>query len=218
MTRNNATKERILDATTRIMGKQGIDRVSIRKALGAAGMNQALGHYYFSGRDGLIEAVVSRPATTLVKEWTASLSEFETEWNGSGRWECAVKAFLYPVIRLGRSAPDQASVLLQLLTNPDPFSRRLAGSLFHRTLWRFTRVLLLVNSGQPSEAEISANTDLLGGALLLALSKFAHVDPGLGQSFSDCDAQRLFLELESFVEAGLPNPATGQGRRAVELA
>lgn len=218
MTRNNATKERILAATTRIMGRQGIDRVSIRKALGAAGVNQALGHYYFSGRDGLIEAVVSRPATTLVKEWAASLSDIETDWNGFGRWECAVEAFLYPVIRLGRSDPDQASVLLQLLTNPDPFSRRLARSLFHRTLWQFTRVLLMVKSGQPSEAEISANTDLLGGALLLALSKLAHVDREPAQSFSDGDAQKLFLELESFVEAGLPSPASGRGKPAAELA
>jgi len=202
------TKDRILHTATRLMGRHGINQVSIRQVLVEAGVNLALCQYHFGGRDGLVEAVLRRPARALTEAWDTSLSEFEAEGVERVAPQDVLAALFDPVIRLGQEDPEGANLLGQLLTNPDPFFRRLGHSLFHGVLSRFGHCLRVEFSGTLPDKELSARIELLAGFLLFSLSR-----SGSRIFINESDIagawDRASLgEMVSFCLAGLEGPAT----------
>src|SRR5512143_2582062 len=71
------TQERILDAAERLFAERGIDAVSVRSVLAAAGVNVSLAHYHFGGRDGLIVALLRRRLAPITEERLRRLAEVE---------------------------------------------------------------------------------------------------------------------------------------------
>jgi AcrR family transcriptional regulator len=53
------TQETLLDAARRLMAEKGMPRVTVREVAERAGVQPALVHYYFGGKDGLLRAVVA---------------------------------------------------------------------------------------------------------------------------------------------------------------
>jgi AcrR family transcriptional regulator len=62
------TQDRILDAAERLFAERGVDAVSVRSVLAAAGVNVSLAHYHFGGRDGLIEALLRSRLGPITEE------------------------------------------------------------------------------------------------------------------------------------------------------
>jgi len=208
MTKDTDTKRRMLDTATVLMGRHGITNVSIRQILGEAGINLALCQYHYGGRDGLVEAVLKRPAQVLTQQWEDSLFECE----GVGCEKVAPRevlgALFGPVIRLCRESPDGANLLGQLLANPDPFFRQLGESMFHEVLSRFGRCLKIELAGRFPDRELSARIELLESFVFFALSR-----SGARILLSDGDIfqirERTSLEeMVSFCMAGLGGATT----------
>lgn len=71
------TKERLLEAAIDVFGKQGFSGASTRMIAGAAGVNISAIPYYFSGKEGLYQAVVEHIGTRVQSLLRNSLEEIE---------------------------------------------------------------------------------------------------------------------------------------------
>lgn len=72
------TREHLLLTAERLFAQRGIDAVSVREILEAAGQrNKNAAQYYFGGRDGLIAALVTARSEALNQRREALLDELE---------------------------------------------------------------------------------------------------------------------------------------------
>lgn len=56
----DSTDDRLLDAAERLFAERGVDAVSLRAIMAAAGTNVAAVHYHFGSKERLIEALLDR--------------------------------------------------------------------------------------------------------------------------------------------------------------
>lgn len=70
-------KEKLLAAGTVLFAKDGYDRVSIRQISEAAGVNSALISYYFGGKQGLYDAVLSEQLASVERFVSKDLSALD---------------------------------------------------------------------------------------------------------------------------------------------
>jgi AcrR family transcriptional regulator len=92
------TPLRLLDATERLVGEQGVEAVSLRAINAAAGANVAAAHYHFGSKEGLVAAVLERRMTELAAERFALLAPIESRRRPEPR--SVVEAFVLPFVRL----------------------------------------------------------------------------------------------------------------------
>jgi AcrR family transcriptional regulator len=57
------TRGRLLDEACQVFAERGYDQASLRDITGRLGLDPALVHHYFGGKDGLYAAAVEAPAT-----------------------------------------------------------------------------------------------------------------------------------------------------------
>lgn len=118
------TQDRILDAAERLFAERGIDAVSVRSVLAAAGVNVSLVHYHFGGRDGLIEALLRRRLAPITEERLRRLAEVEAR-GGAATLEDVLRAFYeHPSPRWIEEHPEFARLLGQLQFSPNPRIRK----------------------------------------------------------------------------------------------
>ncbi len=208
MTKNNDTKAIILDTATVLMGRHGITNVSIRQILGEAGVNLALCQYYYGGRDGLVEAVLRRPAQGLTEQWADFLSGCEAGGCQNLAPEEVLGALFGPVIGLCRENPDQANLLGQLFANPDPPFRQLTETLFQETMGRLARCLRIELSGSLPHRELSARIELLAGFVFFALSRSGARILLRDSGIAEAGERASLEEVVSFCMAGLREATT----------
>jgi AcrR family transcriptional regulator len=73
------TREQLLLTAERLFAQRGIDAVSVREILDAAGQrNKNAAQYYFGGRDGLISALVTARSEELNQRREVLLDELES--------------------------------------------------------------------------------------------------------------------------------------------
>ena len=74
------TREKLLLTAERLFAERGIDAVSVREILDAAGhRNKNAAQYYFGGRDGLIAALVTARSEALNRRREVLLDELEAD-------------------------------------------------------------------------------------------------------------------------------------------
>lgn len=61
-THDQETRDRLLEAATRLFGERGFDHVTVRDICSAAGANLAAVNYYFRDKSGLYQEVIQRIA------------------------------------------------------------------------------------------------------------------------------------------------------------
>ena len=74
----SATRDKLLDATLRVLAEQGIAKASARTVATAAGVNQALVFYHFGTVDELLAAACEHGARIRVEANRAALQEVTT--------------------------------------------------------------------------------------------------------------------------------------------
>jgi AcrR family transcriptional regulator len=203
MARSMETSSAILDSAQRLMALHGIKGVSLRQVLREAGVNLALAHYHFGNREGVVEAVLRRPAEALRSTWERALDELEAQPASRIDPRRVLEALFQPVVELSLKEPDAASLICQLLASPDLETQRMAKKLFNGVLTRFTEVLRRSIARSPRDRSFRVRVELLTGALIILLVRsnpMASIPPG------DLDvvrARTLLVEIVSFCLAGL---------------
>jgi AcrR family transcriptional regulator len=94
------TQARILRAAERLFAEHGIDGVSTRDIIDAAGVNSASIHYHFGGRDQLISALIEDCAGFLGVQRDRYLDELEA--GGEIDLRSVVDALVRPTAELAR--------------------------------------------------------------------------------------------------------------------
>jgi AcrR family transcriptional regulator len=73
----DSTPSRLLDATERLVGEQGVDGVSLRAINAAANSNVAAAHYHFGSKEALVAAALQRRMGPLAADRLAMLDQME---------------------------------------------------------------------------------------------------------------------------------------------
>jgi AcrR family transcriptional regulator len=136
------TQERILAAAERLFAEHGIDAVSTRDIIDAAGVNSGAIHYHFGSREQLIVALVERRAGYLGVQRDRYLDELEA--SGEITLRSVVDVLVRPTAELARD-PDgrsHAGFIVAVTNQPDlmPVVRRVFDQYTSRYLAVLARV------------------------------------------------------------------------------
>ncbi|MFF0487586.1 TetR/AcrR family transcriptional regulator [Nocardia sp. NPDC004068] len=89
------TDQRLVLAAERLFAERGVDAVSLRAVMAAAGTNVASVHYHFGSKDALIEALIRQRSDAVASRRTALLDEMEAAGEITARG--LAEAFVLPV-------------------------------------------------------------------------------------------------------------------------
>lgn len=95
------TDRRLLLAAERLFAERGIDAVSLRAIMAAAGANVASVHYHFGSKDELVSAVIKERSGQVSTRRNELLSELETAAEVNVR--VLAEAFVRPVVEMVNS-------------------------------------------------------------------------------------------------------------------
>lgn len=129
-TGDSHTRQLIIDAALRLFDRHGLEAVSTRQIIAEAGQsNQSVIHYYFGGRDGLIEAAMDSVMGLFQgfdQRLKQSLRELDERLSPCTGDKPTVKdivgALIYPVMQWHLESPEarRAFRFLARLTQSDP--------------------------------------------------------------------------------------------------
>jgi AcrR family transcriptional regulator len=197
------TRTLIPDTAERLFAAGGVQGVSVRAILAEAGVNVALAHYHFGGRDGLIRHVLARRIEPLnlrrLQLLEAAAAAAQPRLPGT---EAILGAFFAPVVELLQEHPHFARLLAQVHVSPDHQLRAYYGSLFGDVLARFGDALGAVLPAGLDPARRAARTRFVFGVMVHAINTYPR--SGVGR-----DALRgaaLLDEMVVFCAAGLHAP------------
>jgi AcrR family transcriptional regulator len=162
--RGHQTRERILVTAETLFSEHGIEAVSVRTILTEAGVNVALAHRYFGGRDGLIDEVLRRAVGPLNERRLLLLHEVEARGERA-TIEDVLRALFAPSIRWLFEQPERARLLAQLQTARDPKLRALHRQYFDAPLQKFAEAMVRVISPHLEPMQFVSRFTFANGAL-----------------------------------------------------
>ncbi len=198
---SRSTRDRILDAAERLLGKNGPDATSLREITSAAGVNLAAVNYHFQSKDALIRAVIDRRVDPLVRRRLEMLDEAEAEAGSRPvPIERLIDVFLIPVLELQKTCPDFTPLMARMYTEP-----RLLEEIVQKHLSTFgQRFLAALHKGLP---ELSPQ-DVIW-RITFAVGSLMHVMLGPGMirmvSLGQCDpfdSDLLRRQITAFLVGG----------------
>lgn len=141
------TRERVLDAAERLFAARGLDAVSIRDIIAAAGANLGAINYHFGTKDGLIEAVFQR---RLIPSTEARLRALAAVEQAAGdrppKLEAVLEAIFRPVVEEAmdprRGGADFGKLMARCLVDPHPVLEKVMRSHFAAVVKRFDAALM----------------------------------------------------------------------------
>lgn len=117
-TEGPAVPERLLSAAIRIFAAKGYAKASTREICEAADANVAAIHYYYGGKAGLYQAVLSKPVKDVVRQLPANGACSDMPMDAGLRE--FYRAFLSPLIQGGDEVADLRRVTLREMIEPSP--------------------------------------------------------------------------------------------------
>lgn len=188
-----STRDRLLDAATRLFAEKGVDNVSIAEIVRAAGQrNVSAVHYHFGRRDQVLQAVLARHIPVLAASRRQLLEQAVSRPRSDAR--SAAEAIVRPVTELAQrgwreraylrigsdltAAMDRVSPAVQALLAQtaghaawDLFQDRCDG--IPPDLWQVRRELCIVFVGRAAAdraraMEVGAEADILSGDRFVA--------------------------------------------------
>jgi AcrR family transcriptional regulator len=202
------TREAILDAAERLFAAGGVQGVSVRKVLVEAGVNTALAHYHFGGRDGLIWEVLRRRVEPLNARRLELLAEVEAAAGSGGvTLQAGLRAFFAPLVDLLDEHPDFARLLGQLHVAADRTLHEVFIRLFGDVVGRFARVLKPALPPELSGPQRACRTHFVLGAMILTVANYDDMALMTRGRFKPPRGEALLREMVAFCRAGLTAPA-----------
>ncbi len=141
------TRERVLEVAERLFANRGLDAVSIRDIIAAAGVNLGAINYHFGTKDRLIEAVFERRLVPSTQEQVRALDAVErAAGNLPPKLEDILEAIFRPVVEAamdpGRGGATFGKLMTRSLVDPNPVMEKATQSHFAAVVRRFDSALL----------------------------------------------------------------------------
>jgi len=135
------TRTRILDAAEQLFAERGIEAVSVRSVLAAAGVNVALAHYHFGSREGLIAELLRVRVAPLIAELSSAVEEADAR-GAEATLEDVLRAYFVPAARWMTERPACSRLMAQLQYAPSRKIRALGEDAIRGVLNRLAAAVL----------------------------------------------------------------------------
>lgn len=198
------TKTIILDTAERLFAKHGVRGVSVRTVLKEAGVNIALAHYHFGGRDGLIREVLRRRFIPLNKERLRMLDEVELKSHPAvPSIEAVLRAFLAPLMAMQEAHPDFARLSGRLHVTADDGLRWFFLTEFGEVLYRFSNAIKKALPPGMTDVQRHCRALFIIGVVMYTLTNSTDLKLMAQGRYEMPRSNELLEELVSFCTAGL---------------
>jgi AcrR family transcriptional regulator len=160
-TKGAQTKARIVEAAARLMLEEGVEGTRLEDVRRVAGVSSSQIYHYFADKQGLVRAVVTHQAATVIARQAAAFEHMDTI-EGLRSWRDALVAHQRSVDFVGGCPLGSlASELAEL----DPSSRETARAGFETWESRIRHAL----SAMHARGELAVDPEPLATALLAAV-------------------------------------------------
>jgi AcrR family transcriptional regulator len=209
------TRERLLNAAEQLFAEHGISGTTLRALTLAAKVNLAAVHYHFGSKEGLLDAVVERRATTMNQERLCELDELERSAKGEApQVEDILCAFFLPGLRsFAREGPETINLLMRLSARitcePPATIEALVRKHFGGVMRRFVEALRRSLPGLRKEV-VEDRFRFVIGTLSHVFSGTFDLDVIPGHPVCDTSDEERIQHLIVFLAAGLRAPAPSQ--------
>jgi AcrR family transcriptional regulator len=207
------TRTRILDAAERLFAERGIEAVSVRSILAAAGVNVALAHYHFGSREGLIAELLRVRVAPLMAELSRAIEEADAR-GPEATLEDVLRAYFALAARWMMERPSCSRLLAQLQSASSPEIRALGEDAIRGVLNLLAAAVMRRLPAGLSPKQVFLRVMLaVGGPAFLArgwerVLESARRRVGADVSF---DPAMVADEFVAFAAAGLRAPAEPEG-------
>lgn len=188
--RREARADRILDAAMRLLGRDGVDGLTLQRVAREEGLVPAALYRYFPSKDALLAALQRRTVSALHDRLTSHLAALDAD---APRREPGARALVGLVslpgfhVAASREMPEEFRLVMTLLGDPRlmlsdedaALTAPLLGALLGDVAALFD---LAVDAGALPRGDSARRTLVFWAALqgTLALAKMARFDPRLG--------------------------------------
>lgn len=210
--------DRILDAAEQIFADSGFDGAGLRQIAETANVAQALIHYHFETKEGLLEAVVSRRSNQINGE-RGRLLEALFDNGQTPQLEQVIEALFRPTISVGHG-PDQkrnsyTRLLVSMANSADERTKKLTSQYYDPIAQRFIDALEKVVPGLDRKNAVWVYMFAIGvGMSMMApTGRPARLSGGL---CDDSDIEDMLSVIVPFICAGIRGVVTDKSK-TVEL-
>lgn len=192
-------RSRLLDAAERLFAERGYAATPVRAVADAAAVNPALVHYYFGGKQGLLEAVLEQALEPMSEALQALMT----------RPDASPTDVLHLLHKLGAEHPNLPLLLVREALLPGGAAREAFETRFAPRLGGRLPALL---SQAKAAGRIDASTDPQAlTALLLSMGVFPYIATHLlqrviGLDLAGDDRERLVHQAERLLTNGVLTP------------
>jgi AcrR family transcriptional regulator len=211
------TRERVLEVAERLFAERGLDAVSIRDIIAAAGANLGAINYHFGTKDRLIEAVFERRLVPSTQEQLRALDAVdEAAGDRPPKLEAVLEAIFRPVVEETmdpkRGGATFGKLMARCLVDPHPVMERVMHSHFAAVVKRFDAALM---RAMPSLApgDVFWRMHLLMGGLHQSLLLLGRKAPP-GAPVLNLDAETYVRRFVAFAAAAFRAPLPKDERHA----
>jgi AcrR family transcriptional regulator len=205
------TRESLLDAAETLFSAHGIEAASLRQITQHAGANLAAVNYHFGSKDGLVRAVFSRRLRPLTDERIRLLDGCDLE--AEDAVEQVLTAFLTPILRILREAPDGVRGFGRLMgrafSEPSEEVRKMVVEEFRESIDRyldaFRKILPHLDEG-----ERLWRFHFVAGAMTHTIACTHMLERFSGGRCTVSDPEEALQQLVTFLAAGLRAPSRTQ--------
>ncbi len=202
----HSRRDRILDAAENAFAEHGFAGASLRTIVCAAKVNLATVYYYFSSKDGLMEAVLKRRFGMLREEQLSLLQAFQRQRPGKPLpVETILEALLRPALRLVAPPPHQSRMVARLIgriaTEPDAQTQAFLRSQHAPVRQAFLNALQL-SLPHLTQTELRWRLEFISGALAFVLCNPRKLEQETRGACNPVDARRVLTEMTAFFSSG----------------
>jgi AcrR family transcriptional regulator len=202
------SRERLLQVAIHLFARDGLDGVSLKTISDAAGnRNKSAVGYHFSGKQGLVDAVLERLHADLAPKLDAQLSGFEQASDDGAALSVdeIVLGLLTPLMRLYALEPNGQNaikVLARLMHEPvASFPEKLGESVRSLSERAFNLLQRLLPEKRPADLELHLQHAVMATVNGLALQR--RFVAGHRSRWSTAPLAEIFLSYAGYVAAGI---------------
>ncbi len=204
-----ATREKLLEVAERLFADRGLDAVSVRDIVAAAGANLGAINYHFGSKDRLIEAVFERRLLPSSQERLRALEAVERAAGGRPpKLEAVLEAIFRPVIEEAmdpkRGGATFGKLMARCQVDPNPVIEKVMHSHFAAMVKRFdSAIMRAMPSLAPSD--VFWRMHLLMGGLHQSLLLLGRKPPP-GAPMLNLDTETYVRRFVAFAAAAFRAP------------
>jgi AcrR family transcriptional regulator len=209
------TRALILDAAEQLFAVRGIEAVSVRSILAAAGVNVALAHYHFGSREGLIEELLRSRVAPLVDEVRRDLDA--VDGRSDATLEDVLRAYFAAFARWLDTEPRLGRILGQLQASPSPTIRALGREELRGVITRLGEAVLRRLPAPVDRKQFFLRFYLVVGGPSILASMWDHVRHSARRHLGPdtvLEPGWIADELVAFAAAGLRAPGLARREEA----